>query len=335
MNAHEDVNPERPLEAEAGPAGNADAGPSDPAASPNEQAEKAAEAAQAPGAAPAAARAGDNAPRIDPPRRLQLIPFAAPSGAKAAAGATAAARWPGRWAIGLAAGLALFGAVATAGLYDHARQSSLLAAKAEESRGLAQTVKALKDRIDAIEAARSRDETADLRKVAAEVKSESGVTRDLGGALAQLTARVDRVDHDQSARLDKLADRIDHDSTARIADLASRLDKLEKRPPAVVAVAPTAPTPSPRLAALAARPDPLVSNETTGSIEKPRAPLRGYWLVEAHDDFAVVDGRDGPQQVAPGDVLPGAGRVLRIERRGHDWVVVTSSGIIVGDQPRF
>ena len=168
------------------------------------------------------------------------------------------------------------------------------------------------------------------------MKAQSGATRDLSGALAQLTARVDRVDHDQSARLDKLADRIDRDSTAQIADLATRLDKIEKRPPAaVVALAPTPPTPSPRQAALAAKPDPGVSNETTGSIERPRATLRGYWVVEVQDGFAIVDGRDGPRQVAAGDFLPGAGRVLRIERRGRDWVVVTSSGVIAGDQPRF
>ena len=155
------------------------------------------------------------------------------------------------------------------------------------------------------------------------MKTESVATRDLSGALAQLTARVDRVDHDQSARLDKLADRIDHESTARIADLVTRLDKLEKK--AVVATA--APPPSPRQAAATAKPDPVVSNETTGSIEKPRPALRGYWVVEVQDGVAFVDGRDGPQQVAPGDVLPGAGRVERIERRGHEWVVVTSSGI--------
>ncbi len=331
MNAHEELNPERPQEAEAGPAGNGGAGAPNSTPSPNEQAEKPAEAAQSPGAAPSAAHAGENAPRIELPP-LEFIPFGAAAQSEAD-DATAAAQW--RWPLGFAAGLALFAAVAAAGLYDHVRQSSLLAAKAEESRGLAQTVKALKDRIDAVEAARSRDETADLRKIAAEMKAESGATRDLGGALAQLTARVDRVDHDQSARLDKLADRFDHDSAARIADLAARLDKLEKRPPAVVAAPPTPPAPSPRQAALAAKPEPTLSNETTGSIEKPRAPLRGYWLVEAQEGFAIVDGRDGPQQVVPGDVLPGAGRVLRIERRGHDWVVVTSAGIIAGDQPRF
>ncbi len=332
MNAHEESNPERPLEAGAEPAGDSAAEPAEPAASRDGQAERPANAAESLGAAPTASGADEGAPTIEPPR-LHLIPYAPPARADAAGGPTAAARW----ASGLAAGLALLAAVTGVGLYDHARQSSLLAAKAEESRGLAETVQTLKDRIDAIEAARARDETAELRKIAAEMKAQSGAARDLGGALAQLTARVDRVDHDQSARLDKLADRIDHESTARIADLATRLDKLEKRPPAaVLAAAPTPPpTPSPRLAAAAARPDPGVSNETTGSIERPRAPLRGYWLVEVQDGFAIVDGRDGPQQVTPGDLLPGAGRVQRIERRGHEWVVVTSAGIIAGDQPRF
>jgi hypothetical protein len=33
--------------------------------------------------------------------------------------------------------------------------------------------------------------------------------------------------------------------------------------------------------------------------------------------------------------LPGIGRIQRIERRGRDWVVVTSAGVIAGDQPPF
>ena len=303
MDAHEESNPEHPLEVGTGPG--------EPAARQDQQAEKPADAA------PNAADAREASPAIET-ARLHLIPYRASAQAEGADGARAAARWPRRWRIGLAAGLALVAAVAAAGAYDYARRSSLLAAKAEESRSLAQTVKALEDRIDAIEAARTRDESADLRKLAAEIKAESGAARDLGGAFTQLTARVDRVDHDQSARLDKLADRIDHESTARIADLATRVDKLEKKQ-----------------AAPAAKPDPGVSNETTGSIARPQAPLRGYWLVEVQDGSAIVDGRDGPQQVAPGDFLPGAGRVQRIERRGQRWVVVTTSGLIVADQSPF
>jgi len=51
-------------------------------------------------------------------------------------------------------------------------------------------------------------------------------------------------------------------------------------------------------------------------------------LDRIEHEYAVVDSRDGPQEVAPGDSIPGAGRVLRIEKRGGDWFVLTSRGVI-------
>ncbi len=271
---------------------------------------------------------GDTAPSVDPPR-LELLPYALTDRAPPRAGLSRAVVW----ASSLAAGLALIAGVAAAALYDHARETSLIAAKSEETRSLAQTVKTLKDRIDAIEAARAHDEGADMRKIAAEMKGESAGVRDLSANLGQTNARIDKLERDHGARLDKLADRFDHetagklaDLSGKLADLSGRLDKLEKRP---VAAAPVAPAPPAKPVPAAA----TVSNETTGSIDRPK--LRGYWLVDADEGYAVIDGRDGPQQVAPGDVLPGIGRVQRIERRGRDWVVVTSAGVIAGDQPAF
>ena len=264
---------------------------------------------------------GDPAPSVDPPR-LELLPYALTDRAPPRAGLSRAVVW----ASSLAAGLALIAGVAAAALYDHARETNLIAAKSEETRSLAQTVKTLKDRIDAIEAARAHDEGADMRKNAAEMKGESAGVRDLSANLGQTNARIDKLERDHGARLDKLADRFDHETAGKLADLSGRLDKLEKRP---VAAAPVAPAPPAKPVPAAA----MVSNETTGSIDRPK--LRGYWLVEADEGYAVIDGRDGPQQVAPGDVLPGIGRVQRIERRGRDWVVVTSAGVIAGDQPAF
>jgi hypothetical protein len=271
---------------------------------------------------------GDPGPKVDPPR-LELLPYALASRAPPRADLSKVVVW----ASAAAAGLALIAGVAAAALYDHAHETSLLAAKSEETRSLAQTVKALKDRVDAIEAARSRDESADMRKIAAEMKGESVGAHELSANLGQTNARLDKLERDHGARLDKLADRFDHetaskfaDLSGKLADLTGRLDKLEKRP---VAAAPVAPPPQAKPVPAAA----TVSNETTGSIERPR--LRGYWLVEADEGYALIDGRDGPQQVAPGDVLPGIGRVQRIERRGRDWVVVTSAGVIAGDQPPF
>jgi len=130
--------------------------------------------------------------------------------------------------------------------------------------------------------------------------------------------------------VDKLGDRIEHESTARFAEISARMDKLEKNPaPATLASA--APTPPSKPSAPAAKPDTVVSNETTGSIDKPRPPLRGYAVVGVGDGFAVIEGREGSMQVAPGDMIPGVGRVLRVERHGREWTVVTSAGVIGGE----
>ena len=70
-------------------------------------------------------------------------------------------------------------------------------------------------------------------------------------------------------------------------------------------------------------------------MENPRPLLRGFNLEDVRDGVAIVDTREGPQQVGPGDLLPGAGRVLRIERRNGDWFVVTSLGVIASDPGAF
>ena len=339
MNAQEELNPEDRNEAVVAS--------SNEAAPETENREPAAEtpvvAGQTRNSELVETQTSASAPKVEP-ARLDLMPYLA---AKAGAQPEAPTKPAGsgtfmRWASGLAAGLALVAGVTAVGLYDHSRQATVLAAKAEESASLVQTVAALKQRIDAMEAARTRDESVDLRKIAAEMKAGRDGTHDLSNALAQLGARVDRVDHDQNARIDKLSDHLDHDAAARIAELSARIEKLEKRPVTqVVAAVTPPPPPAPAKPAVVpptapAKPEPAVSNETTGSIEKPKPMLHSYQLIDVQGDYALVEGHDGPQQVGPGDILPGAGRVLRLERRGRDWVLVTSVGVISGgDQSRF
>ena len=53
--------------------------------------------------------------------------------------------------------------------------------------------------------------------------------RDPSAALTQLTVRLDQIEHEYGARLDKLSERVDQDSSSRFADIAARLDKLEKK----------------------------------------------------------------------------------------------------------
>jgi hypothetical protein len=237
--------------------------------------------------------------------------------------------------LGIAAALAALGILglgAFAGV-DHLRQSALVAGKAEESRTLAETVAALQTRIEAIETTRSQEQSAELRKTLAEVKTIAVAAQGYGASIGQLGQRVDRLEKDQNARFDRLSERIDQSASGRFGEIVARLDRLEKKPasaaPAIALAAPPLPTPSPAPTKAATPPMPAnVSNDITGSIDKPKAVLRGYALEDIRDGMALIDGRDGPYSVSPGDILPGAGRVLKIERRGRDWVVVTSLGII-------
>ena len=200
--------------------------------------------------------------------------------------------------------------------------------------------------------------------------------RDLSAALTQVTIRLDQIEHEYGARLDKLGDRIDQNSSSTFADITGRLDELEKKAAvpatpasefadvgarldkleksvavaavpasefanittrlnrlekraAVPAVSSATPLPlaTPKQSTHTARAEPSASNEIARP-DNPRPLLRDYSVEDVQDGTAVVDGRYGPQQVAPGDFIPGAGRVLRIERRGGDWFVLTSRGVI-------
>ena len=218
----------------------------------------------------------------------------------------------------------------------------------------------------------------DLAAITGQGAREEGQssTRDPSATLTQLTDRLDQIEHEYGARLDKLSERVDQipppdlpisrrgsiswkrkppwrrrlsqksaDVVARldklekqvavtaapapeIAGLTTRLNKLEKR--AAVAVASSAnplPPAAPKQSSLVARAEPSAPNETARS-DNPGPLLRDYSVEDARDGIAVVESRSGPQEVGPGDFIPGAGRVLRIEKRGGDWFVLTSRGVI-------
>lgn len=231
--------------------------------------------------------------------------------------------------VGLVAALATLGFLAIGGvvMHDHLGQTTAVDSHIEESAKLAQRVDGLKVQIEAVDAARAHETTAEMRKLVGEVKADAAATRDFGAQLQQMSQRIDRLDHDHAARLDKLGDRLDHETASRLSDLAARVDKLEKHSASLVAVAPAAP-PSPPPRPSAPNLSANVSNDITGSIGKPKAPLRNYTLEDIHDGMALIESPGGAFTVGPGDVIPGAGRVIRIERRGRDWAVLTDLGVI-------
>ena len=167
-----------------------------------------------------------------------------------------------RFALAAAAAIAVVVAVAGALVWEHRQQSGILAERARETQSLAQTIKSLKVRLDAIDAAKSRDDLADLRQSVGEMKSTVVSAREFNSALALLAQRVDKLDNEESAKVDKLSERVDHEGSALTAELSSRVDKLEKK---IVA-----PIPAPSQTAQAEQP-PVppkfgadVSMETTG-----------------------------------------------------------------------
>ena len=239
---------------------------------------------------------------------------------------------------------------------------------------------------------------AHLPAITGPSEEERSATRELSAKLTQVTTRLDQIEHEYGARLNKLGERADQDSSSRSADIAARLDKLEQKSalPATpasefadviarldklekkvaVAAAPAsefadiatrlnrlekkaaaAATSSSEFSDVVARLDrtekradvPAASSSKqtpkqsslmtkaepsneTARPENRRPLLRDYRIEDVGDGIALVGSRYGLQQVEPGDVIPGAGRVLRIERQGGDWVVVTSLGVIASGQ---
>jgi hypothetical protein len=237
-----------------------------------------------------------------------------------------------RFHFAAAAALAVVVAVAGALFLEDRQQARALSERTAETESLAHTIKSLKVRLDAIDTAMSNAGLSDLRQSVGEIKSTAVSTREMSGALTQLSQRVDKLDHEAAAKVDKLTERVDHEASAVTVGLTTRIDKLEQK----IAAPPSAPV-------QVAQPKPAshpkfdnVSMEKTGSIERPKPVLRGYVVLDARDDVALLGGRYGEREVRQGDFLPGAGRVERIELGGGGWVVTTSAGLIASaDGPRY
>lgn len=260
-------------------------------------------------------------------RRLAIIPSHAPTDDPQSA--------RGRkrlWRAGLIGGasVAVIAAIASAVTFAAISrpQAARFAESAEVTQTLAKSLAALTARLDAIDN-RPGGDLADLRRAIGDAKSSS--SRDLDAALGQLSKRIDSLDHASSAKFDELGQRAERDSGTRAADITARLDRLEKKVEAATDAKILAPETKP--AATPPKLGPNVSMETTGAIERPRATLRGYVVLGAGPQGALLGSRWGEEAVRIGDVLPGAGRVERIERRGPNWVVETEAGLIRPAEP--
>ncbi len=263
----------------------------------------------------------------------------------------------------LGTGLMLFAIFGVSAIYGSPLNWTFPTTKSQAIAGLSSAADVLRADLAAITGQSVREE-------------DRPAIRDPSAALTQLTVRLDQIEHEYGARLDKLSERLDQDSSSRLADIAARLDNLEKKAAlsttpvsesadvvarldklekrVAVAAAPSSeiaglttrlnrlekkaavagaswanplPPAAPKQSSLMARAEPSAPNVTARSDDLGPL-LRDYSVQDARDGIAVVDSRSGLQEVAPGDFIPGAGRVLRIEKRGGDWIVLTSRGVI-------
>ena len=323
-----------------------------------------------PPVATAGPRAGDKEQPADPAPAPEAIPTLRPED-RPPAPRPAQTGKPRSKARLLAAGVALLAIAGAAFFYASHRKGTLIAEKRETSAGLASAgdvveappktfvdpaareeeraavrdagaaLARLTTRLDRIE--KEHDARFDALGQRIDQNAASGLS---ASGLAEVTARLDALEKKVSApaapvpalgavaqRLDKLEKRAAPSPAPDLAEIRTRLDRLEKKVAAASSVAALPPAAS-RHAAGAARVQSSPPTEAAGPYA-PRPMLQGYSVEDVQDGVAVVDSRYGPVQVAPGDYLPGAGRVLRIERRGGDWTVVTSGGVIASGFPPY
>ncbi len=218
--------------------------------------------------------------------------------------------------------------------------------QAQDLAGLKASLAAMQENL---EASRAQTHMAIIEFSARVDKVDRETAARLAAAGRQAVERFERMDRDISARLGEVG--------KAVAQTSQRVEKLEQRPvPAVASVAPALPTfahPAPVAPAPAASnvlpsqtsqpslpplPPMAIPAETTQVAPTPprsarasRIPVNGYVLREVRSDgVAVLEGHAGFHQVTMGDAIPGAGTVRAIQKRGGEWVVVTSIGVIDG-----
>ncbi|MGH6846234.1 MAG: hypothetical protein ACREC0_01995 [Methylocella sp.] len=260
-----------------------------------------------------------------------LMPF---KEAEATSARRAAPRFEQFFSYGSHAALAacLFGFAWAAGSYFSGNYAPLYALKPPPARAvatpesvaptemlrtaqkMAEDIRALKANVEALRAAQSQ--TAKDSPVLEGLKSRlEAMNTETGASIAELANKVEHMQREPAAKLSQVLerlDRIEHKIAAPLASAsigaASALGKPAAGQGAQLAVAPAKP--------------PLEN-------AKGHPQLITNWVVrDVYDGVALVESLRGSIEVAPGEIIPGAGRVKSIERRGAGWIVITSRGLV-------
>jgi len=232
----------------------------------------------------------------------------------------------------LALATCLFGFAWAAGSYFSGDQSPRFAGTNPPSSPRA----AQQDRIERAELARAVQKMAgDIRALQASLENlqaEQSQAVKSSSRFDGLTARLDADRSETTAAISAMAvkmERVQREPEAKLSQVIDRLDRLERKlaaSTAGVGAVTSAAGAAQRTAQVAAEPANIPLENAEGS-RKPH--LITNWVVrDVYGGIALLQGARGTIEVAPGEIVPGAGRVKSIERRGPGWIVITSQGLV-------
>lgn len=195
------------------------------------------------------------------------------------------------------------------------------------NRQMAVDIKALHASLETVRGALAKDRTPDeVRALSASVETvKNGLTsakNETGAEIAQLSGRLDKLQHDPNSKIQQLVDRL-----GKMEHQTVDTRSTGSIPPAPVAKA--VPTPKP-VPTPPAKPNTLASADEAAP--KPQV-LAGWVVRDVYDGVAIIEGRRGPMEVVPGVSIPGAGVVKSIERHGAGWTVTTTKGLLAYAAP--
>jgi hypothetical protein len=263
--------------------------------------------------------------RVD--RASGLVPF---EEAEAASARRALPRFEQLFSYGSHVALAacLFGFAWAAGSYFSDNTSPFYASKPPPARTVA--LQESVARPDMLRMAQTMAE--DIRTLKADLEAlhaAQSQTAKVTTALEGLKAHLEAANMETGASIAALAGKVEHlqrEPAAKFSQVLERLDRLERQlaPASIGAVAAPGKAAAGKQAQLAGVPaKPPLENA------KGHPQLITNWVVrDVYDGIALVESPRGAIEVAPGEIIPGAGMVKSIERRGTGWIVITSRGLV-------
>src|SRR3984893_10313943 len=287
---------------------------------------------------PTAARSGANVPTAGVGGRnskhvaaVGLLPFKA---AEAASARQAPPRFEQPFSYGSHAALAacLFGFAWAAGSYFSGDYSPLYALKPPPTRTVA-----TQESVARTEMLRTAQKTAeDILALKANVEAlraaQSQTAKD-ATALEGLKSRLEAVNTETGASIAELVGKVEHlqrEPAAKLSQVLERLDRIERQIAAPLATASIGAASAPSRAA-AGKQAQLAGAPTKPPLENAQGhpQLITNWVVrDVYNGIALVESPRGSIEVAPGEIIPGAGMVKSIERRAAGWIVITSRGLV-------